>query len=77
MYSSTLKPGEPALTTELIGRRIAYPFALLAKKLGMSANAVTVIAGCCWMLSLPLPYLAADAFFGHCGWRYPNRSMAL
>ena len=67
MYKSTLKPGEPALTTELIGRRIAYPFALLAKRLGMSANAVTIIAGGCWMISLPLPCVAGAAFMhGRC-----------
>ena len=58
-FKQSLKPDEPALTTELIGRRIAYPFALLAKRLGMSANAVTVIAGCCWMLSLTLPFWLA------------------
>ena len=61
-YKNTLKPGEPALTTELVGRRIAYPFALLAKKLGLSANTVTIIAGLCWMLSLPLPFLAGLAY---------------
>jgi len=61
-YSSTLKPGENALTTELIGRRIAYPFAVFAQKRGISANTVTVIAGGCWMLSLPLPFLAGVAY---------------
>ena len=61
-YKSTIKPDEPALTTEMLGRRLAYPFALLAKRLGMSANAVTIIAGSCWMLSLLMPIAGA--------WRY-------
>lgn len=46
------------MTTALVGRRIAYPFALLANRLGFSANAVTVAAGLCWMCSLPLAVLA-------------------
>jgi len=62
LYSSTLKPGENALTTELIGRRIAYPFAVFAQKRGISANTVTVVAGMCWMVSLPLPFLAGIAY---------------
>lgn len=57
-YQETVKPDECALTTEIIGRRIAYPFAVLAKKIGLSANTVTVIAGLSWMASLPLAILA-------------------
>ncbi len=57
-YQDTIKQDECALTTEIIGRRIAYPFALFAKRIGLSANAVTVIAGLSWMVSLPVVVLA-------------------
>ncbi len=57
-YQDTVKQDECALTTEIIGRRIAYPFALFAKRIGFSANAVTVIAGLSWMLAIPLVVLA-------------------
>lgn len=61
-YSDTIKPDECAMTTALVGRRIAYPFAVLAHRLGLSANAVTVVAGMCWMCSLPLVVLAGAVF---------------
>ena len=56
--SSSLKPDEPALVTALFSRRLAEPFARLAVRLGISADAVTVAGGLCWMLSLPLAPLA-------------------
>ncbi len=52
------------MTTAIIGRRIAYPFAVLARKVGLSANTVTVIAGLSWMMSLPLVIFAGAAFGG-------------
>lgn len=57
-FSSAIKPDEPALITNLFARRLAHPFALAAHRLGLSANAVTVLGGCCWMLSTPLAVLA-------------------
>ncbi|MGI5868406.1 MAG: CDP-alcohol phosphatidyltransferase family protein [Kiritimatiellia bacterium] len=57
-YLRSIKPDEPAVVTELIGRRLAHPFAVLAHKLGLSPNAVTVIAGLCWMASTPLAVCA-------------------
>lgn len=56
--SSSRKPDEPALVTALFSRRLAEPFARLAVRLGLSADAVTVAGGLCWMLSLPLAPLA-------------------
>lgn len=56
--SSSRKPDEPALVTALFSRRLAEPFARLAVRLGISADAVTVAGGLCWMLSLPLAPLA-------------------
>ena len=50
------------MTTALVGRRIAYPFAVLANRWGLSANTVTVVAGMCWMCSLPLAVLAGSLF---------------
>lgn len=60
-YSETIKPDERAMTTALVGRRLAYPFARLARRVGLSANAVTVMAGVCWMASLPLVVAAGAA----------------
>ena len=56
--SSSRKPDEPALVTALFSRRLAEPFARLAVRLGISADAVTVAGGLCWMLPLPLAPLA-------------------
>lgn len=57
-YKEAVKQDESALITELFGRRLAHPFALLAHKLGMSPNAVTVLAGLCWVASTPLAVVA-------------------
>ena len=57
------KPDEPALVTSLFARRLAQPIAVAAVRLGISANAVTVAGGLCWVLSLPLPALTALAVF--------------
>lgn len=53
-FEATVKPDECALITERFARRLAYPLARLALKLGMSANCVTLIAGLCWLTSVPL-----------------------
>ena len=53
-YAQTVKPDECALITERFARRLAYPLARLALRLGWSANAVTLLAGGCWLASLPL-----------------------
>ena len=42
------------MITELVGRRLAHPLAVLAFKLGLSPNAVTIAAGLCWVASTPL-----------------------
>jgi len=57
-YAATVKPDECALITEKFARRLAWPFARLAHRLGWSANAVTLAAGLAWMLSLPLVVVA-------------------
>lgn len=64
-YELTKKPNEPALITELFARRLAYPFARYAYKLGISANAVTIIAGLCWVLCAPLAVVAGWAYDWH------------
>lgn len=62
-YAQTVKPDECALITERFARRLAYPLARLALRLGWSANAVTLLAGGCWLASLPL-VVAAGALLG-------------
>lgn len=52
------KPDEPALVTALFSRRLAQPIAALAVKCGVPANAVTILGGLCWVVSLPLAPLA-------------------
>ena len=61
-YKNAVKKDECALITELVGRRLAHPLALLAHKLGLSANTVTIIAGMCWMSSLPLAVYAGSLY---------------
>ncbi len=72
-YPQTVKSDECALITERFARRLAYPFACLAFRLGWSANAVTLLAGLCWMASLPL-VVAAGWLLGHgrtvAGWAF-------
>jgi hypothetical protein len=62
-YELTVKTDECALITERFARRAAYPFACLAYRWGLSANAVTLVAGLCWMASVPL-VVAAGWFLG-------------
>ena len=52
-YRRTEKPGEFFLVTHYLSRRLAYPLALLFRRLGLSANAVTVLGGLCWLASVP------------------------
>ena len=61
-YENAVKKDECALITELVGRRLAHPLALLALKLGLSANTVTIIAGLCWIGSLPLAVFAGSLY---------------
>lgn len=57
-FEKEKKPGERALVTALFARRLAHPLVIAADKLGLSANAVTVLGGLCWMASLPLALFA-------------------
>ncbi len=57
-YAATVKPDECALITEVFARRLAYPVACLAHRLGVRANTVTLLGGGCWMLSVPMVVLA-------------------
>ncbi|MCL1857202.1 MAG: CDP-alcohol phosphatidyltransferase family protein [Kiritimatiellaeota bacterium] len=57
-YRETVKEDEPAIITERIARRVAYPVALFFRWAGWSANRVTVLAGACWIASVPVAVLA-------------------
>ncbi|NQU39062.1 MAG: CDP-alcohol phosphatidyltransferase family protein [Lentisphaerae bacterium] len=52
------KPGEFFVITALFSRRLAYPLALLCRRAGLSANAVTILGGMTWVLSVPTVLLA-------------------
>ena len=52
------KEDEFFLLTKLISRKLAYPFALLFCRLGISANAVTIAGGSLWVLSAAAMVLA-------------------
>ena len=66
------KPGEPALVTALFSRRMAEPLAKAAVRLGMSADAVTVTGGLCWVLSLAVAPAA-----GLASWDRPSLASGL
>ena len=57
-YRKSIKPEEPALITNLFARRLAHPIALAAHACGLSANAVTILGGLCWILSTPSVVIA-------------------
>jgi phosphatidylglycerophosphate synthase len=52
------KKDEWFVLTALISRRLAYPLAVFFCKLGISANAVTIMGGLSWVLSAPAMILA-------------------
>lgn len=60
-FEKEKKPDERALVTALFARRLAHPLVVAADALGLSANAVTVLGGLCWMVSLPLAVFAGRA----------------
>ncbi len=57
-FEKEKKPGERALVTALFARRLAHPLVIAADAFGLSANAVTILGGLCWMASLPLAVYA-------------------
>ncbi|NLB70088.1 MAG: hypothetical protein GX804_10500 [Lentisphaerae bacterium] len=61
-YQDAVKKDECALITEIVCRRIAQPLAILAYKLGLTANFVTLVAGLCWIISTPLAVMAGYVF---------------
>ena len=61
-FLSTIKVDECALITSLIARKIVMPLVRLAVKFNLSANAVTIIGGVCWVLSLFTIIVAAQLF---------------
>ncbi len=52
------KKDEFFVITALVSRRLAYPFALLFCRLGVSANAVTIMGGLFWVFSAAAMVLA-------------------
>ena len=58
LYDQSRKPDEFFLITHFLSRRLAYPLALLFRRLGFSANAVSILGGLCWVASVPLIILA-------------------
>lgn len=52
------KPDEFFLLTALVSRRLAYPFAAVFCKLGVSADFVTILGGLSWVMSAVLMVLS-------------------
>lgn len=45
------KKDEFFLVTSIISRKVAYPIAVFFCKLGVSANIITIVGGCMWIIS--------------------------
>ena len=68
LYEKSKKPEEFFLITQYLTRRLAYPLALLFRRLGFTANAVTMLGGVSWMISLFTMLGAGRCFqLGHTG----------
>ncbi len=61
-YQKTVKSDECAVITEIFSRKAAWPLAAAARRVNISANAVTVAAGLSWMISMPCT-VAAGYFY--------------
>jgi phosphatidylglycerophosphate synthase len=53
-FATSRKRNEGYLSTEFVTRPLAYPVALLARRLGMTPNAVTLLGGILWVVSVPV-----------------------
>ena len=62
------KQDEYFVVTELFARRMAYPLALFFRRLGMTANHVTILGGLLWVLTVPSIIMAGRLWAqGHTG----------
>jgi len=52
LYRKAQKSDEYFLVVMMLYRRLAFPLAVMFRKLGFSANNVTVIGGCLWVISV-------------------------
>lgn len=58
LFEKSKKPDEFFLITHYVSRRMAYPLALLCRRAGLSANAITVMGGLSWVASVATILLA-------------------
>ena len=54
LYDASKKSDECFLITRYVSRWLSYPVALFFRKLGFTANAVTILGGSCWVASIPV-----------------------
>lgn len=60
LFHQSAKKRENYLLTAWITRRLAYPIAWLAYRLGICPDAVTITGGLCWVASVPLLIVAGN-----------------
>lgn len=72
-YKRSTKRNEFFLSTRFLTRPLAYPVALLAERIGLSPNAVTVVGGMLWVASVPL-FVMGGRYLGTAS---PRRGWAL
>jgi len=65
-YEKSKKADEPFLITRYVSRGLTYPLAVFFCRLGVSANAVTILGGLSWVLSV------VTIVFGGLGFRDDN-----
>ncbi len=58
------KKDEFFVITQLFSRTLAYPIALICKQIGLTANAVTILGGLLWVLSVPTIIVAGYLWDG-------------
>lgn len=61
-FLKTIKTDECALITSLVSRRVVMPLVKIAKDLDLSANAVTLLGGLSWFISLFTIVASAQLF---------------
>jgi len=68
LYNKAQKPNEYFLVVMLLYRRLAFPLAVMFRRLGFSANQVTILGGCLWIISVVTMISAAQSWINQHYW---------